>query len=116
VLDNHLHNQRIGANCSKRTYRANLDDLPDGVFVVWEGHEGIALLLWQNHLFTWSPAGYRSCQPRPRAESVPVLTPESTVEAIRAGYVPEIHPTARLGSSSPKAKGPSRPLRTATRG
>ena len=94
MLDVHLHAERLGADRSKRTFRASLHELPDGVFVVTnEGEEG-ASLLWQGKLHAWSPGEYRARRARPRTEEVRVLTPQSTVAAIRAGYVPEVHATA----------------------
>ena len=92
---------RSTANCtpnesvpgrSKRSYLADLDELPNGVFVTWEEN---ACLLWDDSLLLWSPGGYRERRPRPKGEQVAVLTPRSTVAVIRAGYVPEVHPSAR---------------------
>jgi hypothetical protein len=94
VIDDQLHAERVGPDRSKRTYPANLDDLPDGVLVNLTGGEGHAYLIWDNELFAWSPGGYRECQRKPRREEVMVVTPASTVRAIQSGYVPEIHPSA----------------------
>jgi len=94
VIDNRLHAERVGPARSKRTDRANLDDLPDGVFVILGGRDGGACLIWGDELLAWSPGGYQERQRRPRGEVVTVLTPGSTVSAIRSGYVPEIHPSA----------------------
>jgi hypothetical protein len=94
LMDAHLHAERIGADRSKRLFQANINDLPDGVFVIGPGNEENACLLWHGHLHVWSPAGYSRDRARPSAEVVRVLTPRSTVEAIRAGYVPDVHPTA----------------------
>jgi hypothetical protein len=98
LLDTHLHAERLGPGRSKRLFRANLDDLPDGVLVIRNERPERVSLLWQGHLFAWSPQGYqrRAALARPRAEEVQVVTPRSTVAAIRAGYVPEVHPTAGL--------------------
>jgi hypothetical protein len=96
LLDTHLHAERSGPDRSKRLFRANLDELPDGVFIVRNGHRDGVSLLWQGHLFAWSPQGYQRGAVRPRAEVVQVVTPRSTVAAIRAGYVPEVHPSAGL--------------------
>ena len=51
-------------------------------------------LVWRDHLLAWSPSGYRARRPRPTHETVKVLTPPSTVAAIHAGYIPEVHVTA----------------------
>ena len=73
---------------------ASLDELPDGVFVTLAGANGAAHLVLGDELLAWSPGGYTGRRPRPRGEAVTVLTPRSTVAAIRAGYEPEVHPSA----------------------
>jgi hypothetical protein len=94
-IDERLHAERVGSDRSKRTFRASRDDLPDGVFVTLDHEGGRAHLLWDGQLLAWSHGGYTGSQPRPVGDEVSVLTPESTVKVIRAGYVPEVHPTAR---------------------
>jgi hypothetical protein len=96
AMDDRLHVERVGPDRSKRTHRANVDDLPDGVFVNLGGRDGDACLIRGDELLAWSPGGYRERRRRPRGEVVTVLTPESTVCAIRSGYVPEIHPSASM--------------------
>ena len=96
-IDERLHQERIGPDRSKRTFRASIDDLPDGVFVTLDKDGGRAYLLWGGHILGWSPGGYTGHQQRPAGEEVTVLTPGSTVAAIRAGYRPEVHPSA-IGS------------------
>jgi hypothetical protein len=91
VIDDQLHAERVGPDRSKRTYPANLDDLPDGVIVTVSGRDGDTYLVLGDELLTWSPWGYRQRQPKPRDMMVTVLTPRSTVRAIRSGYAPEIH-------------------------
>jgi hypothetical protein len=94
VLDAQLHVERISSDRSRRTFRANLDELPDGVFVTSEGGGDSACLLWRGHLCYWSPGGYTWNLACRGAEEVHVLTPRSTVAAIREGYVPEVHTSA----------------------
>ncbi len=93
-IDNQLHAERLTADRSKRLLREELSNLPDGVFVkVEEGGEQ-AFLVWGDSLFAWSPGGYEQRRPRPKSKNVLVLTPPSTVAAIRAGYSPEVHASA----------------------
>jgi hypothetical protein len=94
VIDDQLHAERVGADRSKRTYAANLDDLPDGVLVTLAGRDSDAYLIKGGELLAWSPRGYYDRRRKPQNEVVTVLTPESTVNAIRSGYVPEIHHSA----------------------
>lgn len=97
ALDERLHSERMNPDGSKRCLAANLDDLPDGVLVT---RDKCAWLLWQGHLLAWSPAGYGERLRRPQGEQVAVLTPPSTVEVIRAGYVPQVHASANRGHST----------------
>jgi hypothetical protein len=93
VLDDHLHAERINRG-EKVSYEANIDELPDGVCVTLDRADTTAWLLWRSELFAWSPGGYRHKQTRPGGTKVSVLTPRSTVAAIQAGFVPQVHPTA----------------------
>jgi hypothetical protein len=92
-IDLQLHRDRLSPDRGARTYRADVGNLPDGVFVE-DAEAGSALLLWAGSLWTWSFSGYSRAQARPRGGEVTVLTPRSTVNAITAGYVPQVHPTA----------------------
>jgi hypothetical protein len=93
-IDGRLHAERVAAGPPEGCYTAALDDLPDGVFVTGAAWGGRAFLVRGESLLPWSPGGYGGRRRRPKGEEVKVLTPESTVGTIRAGYVPEIHPSA----------------------
>ena len=93
-IDDGLHAERIAPDRSKRTFPANLDGLPDGVFVRHPGSRDSAWLVWGDGLLAWSAGGYTKRVARPTGVVLPVLTPASTVGAIRAGYVPDVHPSA----------------------
>jgi hypothetical protein len=90
-IDDRLHEERVGHGRTKRTFTAHLDELPDGVFVALGGD---AHLVLGDALLAWSPGGYTGRRPLRRGGEVTVLTPRSTVGAIRAGYKPEIYPSA----------------------
>jgi hypothetical protein len=90
-IDNRLHAERIATDRTKRTYIARLDDLPDGVFVAMGPQSPHAYVIWRGKLYEWSPAGYKHHRPLRRHERLHVLTPPSTVSAIRAGYAPDVH-------------------------
>ena len=93
-MDERLHSERVRPNRTNGTFQARLGDLPDGVFVQRLASYEEAYLLWRGNLLQWSPGGYRERITRRRDEEVLVLTPRSTVQAIRAGYVPVVHPSA----------------------
>jgi hypothetical protein len=94
-MDERLHQERVGPGRSKRTFVAKIDDLPDGVFVTLDEAVDRAYLIRDGHLLAWSPGGYSGRLPVPVGRDVTVLTPRSAVAAIRAGYTPEIHPSAK---------------------
>ncbi len=93
-IDSQLHTERLAPDRSKRSFMGNLDEMPDGVFVTVAAWGELAYLVWGDHLLAWSPGGYGERRRRPKGGEVRVLTPKSTVETIRAGYVPEIHASA----------------------
>jgi len=93
-IDDRLHAERVAPDLSKRTVEAALDGLPDGVFVTVPAWGEEAYLIRGDDLLAWSPGGYCERRRRPKGEEVRVLTPPSTVKAIQAGYVPEVHPSA----------------------
>ena len=87
ALDEVLHRERTAP-----PWQAPLDTLPDGAFVALPGDPRPFLVLG-GALLAWTPGGYTDHVARPPA-AVEVLTPRSTVEALRAGYRPVLHPTA----------------------
>ncbi|MDR3633233.1 MAG: hypothetical protein P4L84_05300 [Isosphaeraceae bacterium] len=91
MIDERLHAERLGPGRSKRTFPANVDDLPDGVLITRPDESGGAYLVWGEHLLAWSPGGYAERRQRPTAATFSVLTPRSTVAAIRAGYQLDVH-------------------------
>jgi hypothetical protein len=95
AIDERLHAERVGPGRSKWTFRATIADLPDGVFVTRGEHGEHAHLIREGQLLAWSPGKYTGRHRLPSGEEVSVLTPKSTVDAIRAGYVPEVHPSAK---------------------
>jgi hypothetical protein len=62
-------------------------DLPNGAMIT---ADGAAYTLVQGRAFRWAEQGYAAAQEIPRAAGL--LTPPSTLLAIRAGYRPRLHP------------------------
>lgn len=93
-MDCRLHAERVAPGRSKRTFTARLGDLPDGVFVRHAESGQDAWLVWHGVLLAWTPGGYTRRIALWAGVEVEVLTPASTVAAIRAGYAPEVHPSA----------------------
>jgi len=90
-MDRVLHAERLGPGGGKRTHRARLSSLPDGVLVE---HARAPHLLWRGRLRPWSFEGYGRPIDVSPAEAVAVLTPRSTVRVIAAGFVPQVHESA----------------------
>ncbi|HVW61967.1 MAG TPA: hypothetical protein VHC48_18075 [Puia sp.] len=99
-IDDILHRERITRRGEKVSYEASLKELPDGTFIEWEGR---SCLVADNKIFPWSPFGYEKKETLPEDQQVKVLTPKSTVNAIRAGYHPQIndHSTANPFPGTP---------------
>jgi hypothetical protein len=94
AIDRELHRDRLTSDGRQRTFRADIETLPDGVFV---GREDPAtpLLIWRGALWPWSPEGYGDPETKPDADLVTVLTPRSTVRALAAGYTPDVDASAQ---------------------
>jgi hypothetical protein len=93
-IDRRLHAERVGPDRSKWVFEASLGEMPNGVFVRHTDWGEDAYLVWNDGLLAWSAGGYTGRVERPMKAEVLVLTPESTMAVIRAGYNPEIHPSA----------------------
>jgi hypothetical protein len=92
-IDERLHRERLDGR-ARRLHEAQLDELPDGTFVV---HAGRPWLVLGGGLLRWTPAGYRDWIV-PRDRRVQAITPPSLVALLHAGWnpaVPLLHPTAR---------------------
>jgi hypothetical protein len=93
AIDDRLHAERLSGR-DRRTYDADLADLPDGTFVLRDGEP------WLVHgarLRRWTPAGYTDGAPRPAHARATVITPPSLVALLRtdrAPLVPFLHESA----------------------
>ena len=92
-IDNTLHQERFISGGWQNGWKPLLKELPDGSFVVLDDPD-TAWLVLGNELLEWSSAGYRTRIARRNVANARVLTPQSIVAVLVAGYVPELHPTA----------------------
>ena len=87
-MDAVLHAERIDRG-RKRLHAlpADVDELPDGTVLAAAGE---AYTLAHGRAFRWTAHGYDEPVEIPRAHAL--LTPPSTLGALRAGYRPVLHP------------------------
>jgi hypothetical protein len=95
AIDERLHAARVDpATRAQRLHRAQIDELPDGAFLLEGGEPWLVL---GPELLRWTPAGYADRQRRRSNEQVTLVTPPSLVAILRTGWapvVPLVHPTA----------------------
>lgn len=89
AMDAVLHDDRLDHG-RKRLHPVPGDasELPDGAVIVAAGE---AYTIVRGRAFRWSNQGYEGEREIPRADGL--VTPPSTLLAIRAGYRPVLHPT-----------------------
>jgi hypothetical protein len=90
-LDRSLHLARVDRRRGQVTYQARFGDLPDGAMFV---AEEATFLKWLGTARPWSLEGYGPSRNFPSDCEVVVVTPRPTVDAMTAGYVPDVHVTA----------------------
>ncbi len=87
-LDRRLHRERIVRGSSRRQlHPMPWSTLPPGSFVALDGQPHVVL---DDSISRWSPQGYQDRRGRPRGGTAEVITPPSTVAALRGGYRPQI--------------------------
>jgi hypothetical protein len=89
-IDAVLHRERLDHG-QKRLHAlpAPWPELPDGAMVQWRSE---SYLIVQGRALLWSPAGY--VEALESIDNAMLLTPPSTLRALRAGYRPVLHPSA----------------------
>ncbi len=89
-MDRRLHAERRDGTVQRR-HAAAWRTLPAGAFVAVGDAPALVL---EDRLVPWSPAGYGAPLDRPGRGDAVLLTPPSTVEVLRHGYRPVLHPSA----------------------
>jgi hypothetical protein len=91
-INKQLHAERIVRGTHRRRlHPAPWSGLPDGAFVLLDAPAVVV----GSHLAVWTHEGYRTRHRRPRHGTAQVITPPSTVAALRAGYPVQIDDAAR---------------------
>jgi hypothetical protein len=87
-VNRQLHGERIVRGTHRRRlHQLPWADLPDGTFVLLGEAPAVVV---GDRLSKWTHEGYRGQRPRPTRGTVSVITPPSTVAALRAGYPVQI--------------------------
>ena len=95
-MNRQLHSERIVRGTHrKRTHEMPWAGLPDGTFVTVDG---AAAVIIGDQLTQWTHDGYGARSARPGHGVAQVITPQSTVAALRAGYRVQIDDSARGGA------------------
>jgi hypothetical protein len=84
AMDEKLHRERV-ENRRKRLWRSQLGGLPDGAMIARGGR---AFAVRGDSLLPWTFAGYGAPAPLEPDAVADVLTPPSTVAALKNGYRP----------------------------
>jgi len=91
-IDARLHAERIVPRTrTQRRHQVPWADLPDGAFVLVDD---VPYLVRGAALVSWSTSGYREARDRPSTGEAVVLTPPTTLAALREGYSPQVDPSA----------------------
>lgn len=85
-IDRVLHQERTPDARTRNPFHTKLGGLPDGIFVTLPDTPEEYYLFHNEKLRLWSPAGYVSDRVGNPDQQVNVITPKSTVNAIKAGY------------------------------
>jgi hypothetical protein len=95
AIDAQLHGERVvPGGRAQRHHAAELDELPDGAFVL---RDGAPWVVRGDALLRWTPGGYAERAARPAGARAVLVTPPSLVAVLRAGWepvVPLLHPSA----------------------
>jgi hypothetical protein len=92
-LDARLHAERLQPRSHRRRlHEAAWRDLPEGSFVL---RDEVPHLVLADATRAWSAEGYATPTSRPASGTAVLLTPPSSLAALRAGYRPQIDDSAR---------------------
>jgi hypothetical protein len=90
-LDAQLHVERLHRGTHRRRlHEAGWTELPDAAFVL---QDGAPTLVLGRSLVPWSVEGYGDPLPRPRSGTARVITPPTSLQALRGGYRPQLDPS-----------------------
>jgi hypothetical protein len=93
-INRQLHAERIVPGTHRRRlHQMAWAGLPVGTFVLLD--QSVAAVVGADYLSEWTQQGYAARRSRPRDGVATVITPPSTVAALRAGYPVQIDDSAK---------------------
>ena len=98
AIDRHLAAERLRRGrgldraADRLLWKASIDRLPAGTVLVTA--DARPRLLLEDRMLAFTFGGWEAPMERPRRVEVQVLTPPTSVAALRYGYVPLLHPSA----------------------
>ena len=91
-INRQLHGERIvRGSHRRRIHRLPWAELPNGTFVLLDEAPAVVV---DDRLSLWTREGYRGQRARPAGGAASVITPPSTVAALRAGYPVQVDDAA----------------------
>jgi hypothetical protein len=99
ALERHRRGRGIDRAPDRRLWEMSVGEVPAGAVVVRDGE---TWLVTEEQLMRFSFDGWTGSVERPSRGTVTVLTPPSSVAALRGGYRPRIHLTAQPGPDESK--------------
>ncbi|WP_433008312.1 hypothetical protein [Kribbella sp. CA-294648] len=92
AMDRQLHLERVEPRTRRqRTTIAELDELPDGAMIRFDGRPALVL---DGSVLSWSWEGYASPTRPAGLRQVEVLTPPANLLVLKAGFAPLLHSSA----------------------
>jgi hypothetical protein len=85
-MDEIIHLERISTERKKVLHQRRLSDIPDGTFLVINAEPW---LYFNKKMHRWTPSGYKDRVDVSQTSLFDILTPNSIVNTLRAGYVPQ---------------------------
>ena len=97
-MNRRLHDERIVRGTHRRrVHELSWAELPDGAFALLRESP---VLVVGDHLAQWTREGYRGRRARPARGTATVITPPSTIAALRTGYPVQLDAGAYVESSA----------------
>jgi len=85
-IDDVIHRERIDDEKKKVTHQCWSSEIPEGTFILVDADPYV---FTKGRLCRWTPFGYEEIMALPQDSKVTLLTPNSIVNAFRAGYIPQ---------------------------